>query len=72
MHADAVKKSNKLQVVLHVRHVLKRSEENLVEHVSSRCEDELTWTLCSKGGLLEFWVEQIVPHRLDMGMDFGL
>ena len=31
MSANAVKMSNKLQVVLHVRHVLKHSEENLVE-----------------------------------------
>ena len=42
-------KSNKLQVVLHVRRVLKRSDENLVEHMSSMCEDELTGTLCSRG-----------------------
>ena len=48
-----VKRSNELQVVLHVRRVLvvlhvrrvlKRSEENLVEHISSRCEDKLTGT----------------------------
>ena len=72
MPANAIKKSNKLQVMLHVRHVVKRSEENLVEHMSSKCEDELTGTLCSREGLLGFWVEQIVPHRLDMGMVLGI
>ena len=49
MSANAVKRSNKLQVVLHVRRVLKRSEENLVEHMSSRCEDELTERLFVRG-----------------------
>ena len=50
MLANAVKRSNKLQVVLHVRHVLKLSEENLVKHMSSRCEDELTWRLFVREG----------------------
>ena len=33
MPTNAVKRSNKLQVVLHVKRVLKCSEENLEEHV---------------------------------------
>ena len=48
MPANAMKRSNKLQVVLHVRRVLKRNEENLVEHMSSRCEDELTGRLLER------------------------
>ena len=50
MPANAVRSSDKLQVVLHVRRVLKRSEENLVEHISSRCEDELTGRLFVREG----------------------
>jgi len=64
--ANAIKRSNKLQVVLHVRRVLKRSEENLVEHMSSRCEDELTGDSLFERGIVGICVEQIVPHRLDM------
>jgi len=53
--ANAVKRSNKLQVVLYVRRVLKHSEENLVEHMSSSCGDELyRETLYSRGRLLGF------------------
>ena len=45
-----MKRSNKLQIMLHVRRVLKRSEENLVVNVSSRCEDELTGRLFIREG----------------------
>ena len=50
MPANAVKRSNKLQVVLHVSRVLKRIEENLVEHMCSKCEDELTGRLFIREG----------------------
>ena len=50
MPANAAKRSNKLQVVLHIRRVLKRNEENLVEHMSFRCEDELTGRLFVRDG----------------------
>ena len=53
MLANAMKRSNKLQIMLHVRRVLKRSEENLVEHMSSRCEDELTGRLFIREGIVE-------------------
>ena len=43
-----------------------------IEHMSFRCEDELKGDFLFGGGLLEFWVEQIVPHRLDMGMVLGI
>ena len=36
--------------MLHVRLVLKRSEENLVAHMSSRCEDEFAWRLFIREG----------------------
>ena len=50
MPANIVKRSNKLQVMFHVKRVLKRSEENLVEHMSFRCEDELTGRLFIREG----------------------
>ena len=53
MLANTVKMNNKLQVVLHVRRVLKHSEENLVEHMSSRCEYELTGRLFVREG--DYW-----------------
>jgi len=50
MLANVVKRSNRLQVMLHVRRVLKRNEENRVENMSSRCEDELTGRLFVREG----------------------
>ena len=45
-----MKRSNKLQVVLHVRRLLKHSEENRVEYMSFRCENELTGRLFIREG----------------------
>jgi len=73
MPANAVKRSNKLQVVLHVRRVLKRSEENLVEHIClPGVKMSLQGDSLFERGIVEIWVEQIVSHRLDMGMILGI
>ena len=45
-----MKRSNKLQVVLHVKRVLKRNEENFIEYMSFRWEDELTRRLFVQEG----------------------
>ena len=63
MPANAVKRSKKLQVMLHVRRVLKCSEENLVEHMSSRCECELTGRLFVRNVVHEaYWKAQDDPN----------
>ena len=56
--------------MLHIRRVLKRSEENLNRACLSG-EDELIGRLFFERGLFGFRFEQIVPHRLDMGMNLG-
>ena len=50
-----------------------------IEYMSSRCEDGLSGVKMSlqgdslfERGLVGIWVEQIVPHQLDMGMVLGL
>ena len=72
MPANAVRSSDKLQVVLHVRRVLKRSEENLVEHIylpgvkMSLQEDSLF-----ERGIVGIWVEQNSPTSARHGDGLG-
>ena len=45
--------------------------------MSSKCEDglscvKITGDSLFERGIVGIWVEQIVPHRLDMGMVLGL
>jgi len=50
--------------VLHVRRVLKYSKENLVEQMSSRCEDELTGRLfVREGGIVRYIRIWATPPR---------
>ena len=53
--------------------MLKRSEENLVEHIYlPGVKMSLQGDSLSERGIVGIWVEQIVPHRLDMGMVLGI
>jgi len=66
--------------VLHVRRAITNVVERiLMEHMSSRCEDVLPGVKMGlqgnslfERGIVGIWVEQIVPHRLDMGMVLGI
>ena len=62
--------SNRLQFVLHISVWTQHSEENLdgAYTLPGVKKDELTRRFFVRGRIIELDVEQVVPHRLDMGM----
>jgi len=64
-----------MQLVLHIRRGLPRSEELNLDrafNLPSVKIVELAGRFFVRWGIVGIWVEQIVSHRLDVGMVLGI
>jgi len=72
---QVVQRSSQLQLVLHIRHDLPQGVKNWIwiKHLFFLLKKvELVGRVFDRGGIVWIWVEQIVLHRLDMGIVLGI